>query len=88
MKKVQYLNKCIGFHNESFKFLYKKSLIRESNPGPFAYEANALPTKLNRLPIIHIWIYLFVIVFLKRKNYMIIKITLFLSFLTSYYKNC
>lgn len=25
-----------------------KSLLRESNPWPFAYEANALPTELNR----------------------------------------
>ena len=27
----------------------QKSLLRESNPWPFAYEANALPTELNRL---------------------------------------
>ena len=26
----------------------QKSLLRESNPWPFAYEANALPTELNR----------------------------------------
>lgn len=31
----------------------KESLLRESNPGPFAYEANALPTKLNRQAELH-----------------------------------
>ncbi len=30
-----------------------KSLLRESNPWPFAYEANALPTELNRHAINH-----------------------------------
>ena len=29
----------------------EKSLLRDSNPWPFAYEANALPTELNRRSI-------------------------------------
>lgn len=36
----------------------QKSLLRESNPWPFAYEANALPTELNRLIVFFLPIFL------------------------------
>jgi hypothetical protein len=43
------MNASKNLINPIIDHLVKKSLLRESNPRPFAYEANALPTKLNRL---------------------------------------